>query len=238
MSPHKRRPDHPRAPRPCFLLSPPDSHMITTAEQARQFIQTQVDSFLSHRGQPELAQLALKPLADSRFCTWPAAGMGSDPSTKKTRRGHHCFPGGLLIHVAQVLDLSLAAAKPLAPPDARIFQFIILGVMYHDWAKTLDYEPSFSADGKLITGVKKTWHATHIHHIHTGASWFERDAEELGIHDPELLNNVCHILLSHHGRPEWGSAVQPATPAARIVHAADDLSAKHYGIYEDFFPKQ
>jgi 23S rRNA maturation-related 3'-5' exoribonuclease YhaM len=41
----------------------------------------------------------------------------------------------------------------------------------------------------------------------------------------EWIDSVSHCILSHHGRKEWGSPVEPKTPEAWILHAADMLSA-------------
>ena len=35
-----------------------------------------------------------------------------------------------------------------------------------------------------------------------------------------------HLILSHHGSPEFGSPVRPATLEAMILHQLDDLDAK------------
>ena len=42
----------------------------------------------------------------------------------------------------------------------------------------------------------------------------------------ELAVKLRHILLSHHGKREWGSPVDPMTPEALAVHEADDTDAK------------
>ena len=42
----------------------------------------------------------------------------------------------------------------------------------------------------------------------------------------ELVNQVGHCILAHHGHKEWGSPVEPITTEARILHFADDLSAR------------
>jgi len=37
---------------------------------------------------------------------------------------------------------------------------------------------------------------------------------------------VQHLILSHHGRREYGSPVLPATPEALALHHLDNLDAK------------
>ena len=44
---------------------------------------------------------------------------------------------------------------------------------------------------------------------------------------PESLKiDLTHLLLSHHGRKEWGSPVTPKTPEAEILHLADLLDSR------------
>ena len=51
-------------------------------------------------------------------------------------------------------------------------------------------------------------------------------ARELGDVNPELVQILEHIVLTHLGLPEWGSPRLPLVPEALIIHHADDLDAK------------
>src|SRR6516165_2876713 len=44
--------------------------------------------------------------------------------------------------------------------------------------------------------------------------------------NPELLQMLEHIILTHLALPEWGSPRLPLIPECLIVHHADDLDAK------------
>jgi hypothetical protein len=50
--------------------------------------------------------------------------------------------------------------------------------------------------------------------------------------DPGKLAHLHHLILSHHGRPEWGSPRTPATPEAFALHYADVMDAR-MGLYEE-----
>ena len=39
-------------------------------------------------------------------------------------------------------------------------------------------------------------------------------------HRTDLLN-LLHLIVSHHGKPEWGSPVFPQTETALLLHQAD-----------------
>ena len=50
-------------------------------------------------------------------------------------------------------------------------------------------------------------------------------AEELQIDSEEVLI-LQHLILSHHGKPEWGSPKPPMVKEAEILHYIDNLDAK------------
>ena len=54
---------------------------------------------------------------------------------------------------------------------------------------------------------------------------FTTEAKRLKV-DDKTIDEIGHILLSHHGIRDWGSTTEPQTIDALIVHCADNLSAK------------
>ena len=52
----------------------------------------------------------------------------------------------------------------------------------------------------------------------------------------EELDNLLHIIISHHGTLEFGSIKEPATLEAYVVHMADDMDSKVY-IHEKYREK-
>jgi len=50
-------------------------------------------------------------------------------------------------------------------------------------------------------------------------------AQELGI-DGEEITLLKHIVLSHHGKAEWGSPKPPLVMEAEVLHYIDNLDAK------------
>jgi 3'-5' exoribonuclease len=133
---------------------------------------------------------------------------------------HHAFIGGLLEHTLNAIEVADAAVKFYAGLNRDL---IIAGLFLHDIAKTweLKYETAFGySDGGHLVG-----------HLVKSALWLEdkvRDAERtLGEQIPRPLIDVLqHILLSHHGKAEFGCAKTPATPEALFVSMIDDLDAK------------
>lgn len=127
---------------------------------------------------------------------------------------HHGFIGGLLEHVVNLLRLS----KMLAENYDLDRDLLQTGVLLHDLGKIyeLGYERAFyyTDDGQLLG------------HISMVVAIVDRKCEELGDFPPKLKTLVKHILLSHHGRLEFGSPKQPMFPEALALHYLDDLDSK------------
>lgn len=144
-----------------------------------------------------------------RFCKAPAA-----------QSFHHAFIGGLLEHTLNSMKVADAVVK-FYPGLNR--DLILAGIFLHDIAKTweLTYECAFAySDGGQLVG-----------HIVKSAIWVEEYAKKaeatLGEPIPRTLLDVLqHIILSHHGLPEFGSPRVPLTPEALVVHALENLDAK------------
>jgi 3'-5' exoribonuclease len=58
------------------------------------------------------------------------------------------------------------------------------------------------------------------------AEWINRAVALVPDFPEELRLLILHIVLSHHGRLEYGSPVLPKTPEALLVHYLDDLDGK------------
>jgi 3'-5' exoribonuclease len=145
---------------------------------------------------------------------------------------HHAWLGGLLEHTVAVLELALL----ICPRYPDIDQDLVLaGLFLHDIAKTV--ELSYTA------GFDYTDEGRLIGHVSRGAIWIEQKAALAGakLHGAgngstgsaagpglrrDLVMVLIHIILSHHGEPEFGAAVCPKTPEAILVNLIDNLDAK------------
>jgi 3'-5' exoribonuclease len=141
-------------------------------------------------------------LCDSRFCESPG-GSEEHP--------HNKYAGGLAIHTAEVMRNVFFMTG--FPSDE-----LITAVIWHDYMKIRDYE--IAEDGKVV----KTQYQINIRHVAGSAMEFHHQAVDyLPL---KTLEKIEHLILSHHGRMEWGSPVEPKTAEAFILHAADMMSAK------------
>ena len=64
-----------------------------------------------------------------------------------------------------------------------------------------------------------------------GAIRIDKLCDELNLSD-SVRTAVLHMLISHHGKLEYGSAKQPCFLEAMILNAIDDLDAKIYEFAE------
>ena len=128
---------------------------------------------------------------------------------------HHNYLGGLAEHTLGMADLAevIAGQYPVLSRD-----LLISGVLVHDLAKTVELgglvTSEYTLEGKL-TG-----------HISTGHGWLMQTAEELGLEEKEETLLLRHMILSHHGRQEFGSPVLPAIPEAEALFLIDNIDAK------------
>lgn len=133
---------------------------------------------------------------------------------------HHAWIGGLLEHTLSLLELALLVCPRYPDIDQDL---ILAGLFLHDMAKTAELSYACGFD---YTDIGRL-----VGHVAMGTIWIETKAqiasEKLG--QPlrkELVMVLQHIVLSHHGVPEFGAAVLPKTPEAILVNLIDNLDAK------------
>ena len=63
-------------------------------------------------------------------------------------------------------------------------------------------------------------------HIVLGWEMVREEARAMDFPDPDLLIQLEHIILAHHGALEFGSPMVPKTREALLVNVLDDLDAK------------
>lgn len=131
--------------------------------------------------------------------------------------GHHAALGGLLKHTVEVAHIGLATARLYPHADADL---VLAGVLLHDIGK-LD---SYTWDGAFEMTVP----GAVIGHVVLGAFQLDRRVraeQPMPCTETELLL-LHHLVLSHHGKLEYGAPVVPMTLEAEIIHYADNASAK------------
>ncbi|HEY7681343.1 MAG TPA: HD domain-containing protein [Gemmatimonadales bacterium] len=131
--------------------------------------------------------------------------------------GHHAQLGGLLKHTWEVAHIAgeISRLCPNADPD-----LVLAGALLHDVGKLEAYR----WDGPFETTVA----GSALGHVVLGLLLVDRQvrgASPMPCTEAELLL-LQHLILSHHGKLEYGAPVLPMTLEAEIVHYADEASAK------------
>jgi len=127
---------------------------------------------------------------------------------------HHAYRHGLIehtIHMARACKALLPLYKEVDPSLA------MAGLLLHDIGKVIEYEGELSVS-KSRTGILQG-------HVVLGYR-MARKAGMLAKLEPDLLERLEHIILSHQGELEWGAAAMAATPEAVFVSMIDNLDAR------------
>jgi 3'-5' exoribonuclease len=165
---------------------------------------------------PDLKLLLTTLLADPSI----AEAYREAPAAKQL---HHAWLGGLLEHVVSLLTLAdrVAIHYPLLHRD-----LLLTGVILHDIGKIreLSWEVGFDY---TIEGVL-------LGHIQMGVELVEKTIGNLPGFPPRLKTLVLHMILSHHGKLEFGSPKLPMIPEAIVLNFVDDLDAKMQAMQGEF----
>jgi 3'-5' exoribonuclease len=141
-----------------------------------------------------------------------------------TLRNFHPFSGGLLEHTLSVARSSLTLVERYAayypemqPPLNR--DLVVAGAILHDIGRVLEF-------GGSSVAVEPTVPGRMFGHLFLGRDLVRDAARELGDVNPDLVQMLEHIIVTHLSLPEWGSPKLPLVPECLIIHHADDLDAK------------
>jgi len=131
---------------------------------------------------------------------------------------HNAYLGGLLEHVVDILAMADFVCQHYQGIDRDLLK---TGIIVHDIGKIRELEYGLSLDysdeGKLVG-----------HHVIGVMMVNEKISQIEGFPANEKIR-IEHMILSHHGKPEWGSPKTPATLEAVILHYLDNLDAKITG---------
>ena len=127
---------------------------------------------------------------------------------------HHAYLHGLLFHSVTICKMALEVQKEYSFLQK---DYLIAGALLHDIGKTVelqsDIAPGYTDEGNLLG------------HINIGCNIVSECGKKLHISN-EKLNVILHMILSHHGSPEFGSPKIPMIAEAYVLHCLDDLDAK------------
>ena len=130
---------------------------------------------------------------------------------------HHGFVGGLLMHTAYMMRAADFYAGLYPAVDRSL---LLAGTLLHDFCKCEEFVTSplglvaeYSLKGQLLG------------HLVLGAEAVSRMADKL--HIPEEKSVLLqHMILSHHGEPEFGAAVRPMCIESELLSYLDLIDSR------------
>lgn len=129
-------------------------------------------------------------------------------------KNHHEFVSGLAYHVTSMLELAKGISD-LYPSLNK--DLLYAGVILHDLGKVVELSGPvatvYTIEGNLLG------------HITIMSNEISKAGEELGINS-EIVMLLQHLVLSHHGKAEWGSPKPPMIREAEILHYIDNIDAR------------
>ena len=131
---------------------------------------------------------------------------------------HHSFLSGLLMHTSNMLRLVDYLSGLYAGIIDR--SLLLTGTLLHDFAKEREF--TFSGLG-MVTDYSLSGQL--IGHLVMGAQEVQQCAESLGLPQEKSLL-LQHMILSHHGEPDFGAAVRPMCAEAELLSLIDLVDSR------------
>ncbi|HOX39527.1 MAG TPA: HD domain-containing protein [Candidatus Brocadiia bacterium] len=135
---------------------------------------------------------------------------------------HHNYLGGLVEHTYELREL--AEQLLVIYGDYVDRDLLLTAIALHDAGKVHSYAVNAGVPGMSDTGRL-------LDHLFIGASMISNQWDALAKEKEwpasatVLKHKLLHIVLSHHGRHDWGSPVLPQTLEAVLVHLCDHMNA-------------
>ena len=184
--------------------------LINTAPFSSEAMYNEIVKIIGTFKDADLKAIMLEILKERRekMLIWPAAV-----------KLHHAMRGGLLYHTLSIVRMAQSACKLYSFLDSEL---LISGAILHDLAKIDEIDAnengiasSYTTEGMLLG------------HLVKGAMNIDAIANRLGT-PRELVMLLQHMIISHHGCPEHGSAVMPMFPEAQMLSMLDELDASMF----------
>lgn len=181
-----------------------------TGEQMYNELYSIAESFMDE----DLKKIVTAILDDNRLSMlyWPAAF-----------KLHHAMRGGLLFHTLSIVRLAEGVCGVYPFIDREL---LLSGAILHDIAKLSEFKV---ADTGVATGYSAEGNL--LGHLAMGAMVIDKYAEKLNINKKTAML-LEHMVLSHHGEPEFGAAVRPMFIEAELLSELDLMDSRVYEMHE------
>ena len=187
---------------------------VKTADYSSDDMFNELYKIASEFSDAELKSIVTKILEDNRLSMlyWPAAF-----------KLHHAFRGGLLTHTLSIVRLAEGVCKIYPFVDREL---LMSGAILHDISKITEFNV---ADTGLATGYSAEGNL--VGHLAMGAMLIDSYAKKLNISSKTAML-LEHMVLSHHGEPEFGAAVRPMFIEAELLSELDLMDSRIYEMRE------
>ncbi|WP_432360688.1 3'-5' exoribonuclease YhaM [Sporosarcina sp. UB5] len=181
------------------------SDLVPSAAKSKEVLFEELLQYFFEMKNPHIQRITRHLLKKHQadFLVYPAA-----------TRNHHDYVSGLLDHVVSMLKLGKAIAE-LYPSLNK--DLLYAGIILHDVGKVIELS------GPI--GTQYTVEGNLLGHITIMVNEISKAADELEIEGEEVML-LQHMVLSHHGKEEWGSPKRPMLMEAEILHYIDNIDAK------------
>lgn len=129
---------------------------------------------------------------------------------------HHAYVGGLLEHSLSVAQLAENMASHYEGIDRSL---LLTGALLHDIGKLHELSYNRGVIDYTDSGRLKG-------HIVIGCEMVGEEGRSIRDFSEERIQQLQHLIVSHHGKQEFGSPVVPMTVEALLLSFLDDLDAK------------
>ncbi|MFH1428679.1 MAG: HD domain-containing protein [Candidatus Margulisiibacteriota bacterium] len=138
---------------------------------------------------------------------------------------HNAYIGGLVEHIYDMLHMADFITEYYT---GLCKDLLVTGIIFHDLGKVkelvIDRNIEYTDEGKLLG-----------HNI-LGMDLVDKYSAMVPDFPHNILVHIKHMILSHHGKPEWGSPKQPMTLEAVVLHYLDNMDSKIRG-FQQFVEK-
>jgi 3'-5' exoribonuclease len=183
-------------------------HFIPASKRSVKEMKQELSGIISDISDPHLHQLLTSIFQGEllkQFSKAPAA-----------KQMHHAYLGGLLEHTLSVAGLAIKLTNHYPTLDRDL---LVASALLHDLGKIREFSFTtvpfdYTSSGRLVG------------HLVMGSEMVRQQAESVADFPPERLDQLIHLILSHHGRHEFGAPCLPMTSEAILLHHIDDIDAK------------
>ncbi len=183
------------------------SDYVPAGKRDREVLLARVDELIAEVQDKHLRALLEGFFGDPTFGARFASAAGA-------KALHHSFIGGLLEHTVGVLEILLMVQRVHPELDRDL---LITGTLLHDIGK--------AAELSVSTTIEYTDSGRLLGHTVLTDRMVRQKISQLPDFPEHTADLLMHMVLSHHGKKEFGAPIEPMTPEACALHYADNLDA-------------